>query len=74
MRTEYEYADGMLGGYNPNSCCGKQSRNDQFRDTQHRTGRSHLNQEMPLEKVFHVTSVFPMDATATPTIKAALAH
>ena len=78
MRTEYEeYRDtGMLGGYNPNGALLRETESGEvltsFRDTGYQHQDDHIiNQREMLigGKVFHVTSVFPMDATATPTDK-----
>ena len=78
MRTEYEeYRDtGMLGGYNPNGALLRETESGEvltsFRDTYYQHQDDHIiNQREMLigGKVFHVTSVFPMDATATPTDK-----
>ena len=78
MRTEYEeYRDtGMLGGYNPNGALLRETESGEvltsFRDTSSQHQDDHIiNQREMLigGKVFHVTSVFPMDATATPTDK-----
>ncbi len=78
MRTEYEeYREtGMLGGYDPDRTMLRKTENGEvltsFRDTcyQHQ-GDHNINQREMLigGKVFHVTSVFPMEATATPTDK-----
>ena len=78
MRTEYEeYQDtGMLGGYDPGGAILRETESGEaltsFRDTcyQHQ-GNHNINQREMLigGKVFHVTSVFQMDATATPTDK-----
>ena len=76
MRTEYEeYRDtGMLGGYNPNGALLRETESGEvltsFRDTsyQHQDDYNITQREMLIGgKVFHVTSVFPMAATATPT-------
>lgn len=78
MRTEYEeYRDtGMLGGYNPNGALLRETESGEvltsFRDISYQHQDDHIiNQREMLigGKVFHVTSVFPMDATATPTDK-----
>ena len=78
MRTEYEeYRDtGMLGGYNPNGALLRETENGEvltsFRDTcyQHKCDHNINQREMLIEgKVFHVISVFLMEATATPTDK-----
>ena len=76
MRTEYEeYREtGMLGGYNPNGALLRETENGEvltsFRDTcyQHKCDHNINQREMLIGgKVFHVTSVFPIEATATPT-------
>lgn len=78
MRTEYEeYRDtGMLGGYDPDGALLRETESGEvltsFRDTSYQHQDDHIiNQREMLigGKVFHVTSVFPMDATATPTVK-----
>lgn len=78
MRTEYEeYREtGMLGGYDPDRAMLRQTENGEvltsFRDTCYQHQDDHIiNQREMLigGKVFHVTSVFQMDATATPTDK-----
>ena len=78
MRTEYEeYRDtGMLGGYDPDGALLRETESGEvltsFRDTSYQHQDDHIiNQREMLigGKVFHVTSVFPMDATATPTDK-----
>ena len=76
MRTEYEEyrKTGMLGGYDPHRAMLRKTENGEvltsFRDTcyQHQ-GDHNINQREMLigGKVFHVTSVFPMEASATPT-------
>ena len=78
MRREYEkFRDtGMLGGYDPGRALLQETESGEvltsFRDTcyQHQ-GDHNINQREMLigGKVFHVTSVFPMEATATPTDK-----
>ena len=78
MRTEYEeYREtGMLGGYDPDRAMLRETENGEvltsFRDTSYQHLDDHIiNQREMLigGKVFHVTSVFQMDATATPTDK-----
>ena len=78
MRREYEkYREtGMLGGYDPNGAMLRETESGEvltsFRDTCYQHQDDHIinQREMLIEgKVFHVTSVFPMDATATPTDK-----
>ena len=78
MRREYEkYRDtGMLSGYDPGRALLQETESGEvltsFLDTcyQHQ-GDHNINQREMLigGKVFHVTSVFPMEATATPTDK-----
>ena len=78
MKKAYEeYRDtGMLGGYDPGGALLRETESGEvltsFRDTcyQHQ-GDHNINQrEMLIEgKVFHVISVFLMEATATPTDK-----
>ena len=76
MRTEYEeYREtGMLGGYDPDRAMLRETENGEvltsFRDTSYQhQGDHNINQREMLigGKVFHVTSVFPIEATATPT-------
>lgn len=78
MRTEYEeYRDtGMLGGYDPDRATLRETENGEvltsFRDTSYQHLDDHIinHREMLIGgKVFHVTSVFQIDATATPTDK-----
>ena len=78
MRREYEkYRDtGMLGGYDPGRALLRETESGEvltsFRDTSYQhQGDHNINQREMLigGKVFHVTSVFPMEATATPTDK-----
>ena len=78
MRTEYEeYREtGMLGGYDPDIAMLRKTENGEvltsFRDTCYQHQDDHIiNQREMLigGKVFHVTSVFQVDATATPTDK-----
>ena len=78
MRTEYEeYREtGMLGRYDPDRAMLQKTKNGEvltsFRDTcyQHQDDHMINQREMLIGgKVFHVTSVFPMAATATPTDK-----
>ena len=78
MRTEYEeYREtGMLGGYDPDRATLRETENGEvltsFRDTSYQHLDDHIinHREMLIGgKVFHVTSVFPMEATATPTDK-----
>ena len=70
MRTEYEeYREtGMLGGYDPDRATLQVTENGEvltsFRDTSYQ----HLD-DHTINQVFHVTSVFQIDATATPTDK-----
>lgn len=78
MRTEYEEyrKTGMLGGYDPDRAMLRKTENGEvltsFRDTcyQHQDDYSITQREMFIGgKLFYVTSVFPMEATATPTDK-----
>lgn len=78
MRTEYEeYRDtGMLGGYDPDRATLRETENGEvltsFRDTSYQHLDDHIinHREMLIGgKVFHVTSVFQIDATAIPTDK-----
>ena len=78
MRTEYEeYREtGMLGGYDPGRALLRETESGEvltsFRDTCYQHQDDHIiNQREMLigGKVFHVTSVFQVDATATPTDK-----
>ena len=78
MKKAYEeYRDtGMLGGYDPGRALLRETENGEvltsFRDTcyQHQDDHMINQREMLIGgKVFHVTSVFPMEATATPTDK-----
>ena len=78
MKKAYEeYRDtGMLGGYDPGGALLRETGSGEvltsFRDTCYQHQGDHIinQREMLIEgKVFHVTSVFPMDATATPTDK-----
>ena len=78
MRTEYEeYRDtGMLGGYDPDGALLRETESGEvltsFRDTSYQHQDDHIiNQREMLigGKVFHVTSVFPAEAIATPTDK-----
>ena len=78
MRTEYQECrkTGMLGGYDPDGAMLREMESREvltsFRDTcyQHQDDHMINQREMLIEgKVFHVTSVFPMEATATPTNK-----
>ena len=78
MRTEYEkYREtGMLGGDDPHGALLRETESGEvltsFRDTcyQHQDDYNITQREMLIGgKVFHVTSVFPMAATATPTDK-----
>ena len=78
MRTGYEEyrKTGMLGRYDPGGAMLRETESGEvltsFRDTcyQHQDDHSINQREMLIGgKVFYVTSVFPMDATATPTDK-----
>lgn len=67
---------GMLGGYDPGRALLQETESGEvltsFRDTCYQRQDDHnINQREMLigGKVFHVTSVFPMEATATPTDK-----
>lgn len=78
MKTEYEkYREtGMLGGCDPHGALLRETESGEvltsFRDTCYQHQGDHMinQREMLIEgKVFHVTSVFPTEATATPTDK-----
>lgn len=78
MKKAYEeYREtGMLGGYSPGGALLRETESGEvltsFRDTsyQHQDDYNITQREMLIGgKVFHVTSVFPMEATATPTDK-----
>lgn len=76
-KTYEEYRDtGILGGYHPDSAVLREQGSagviTTFRDTSYlRQGdRMECSREMLIRgKVFHVTSVFPAEARATPTDK-----
>lgn len=76
-KTYEEYRDtGMLGGYHPDSAVLKEQDGGgvmtTFRDTDYlrQEDRMECSREMLIRgKVFHVTSVFPAEARATPTDK-----
>ena len=72
---EYRYT-GMLGGYDPGRALLRETESGEvltsFRDTSYQHQDDHIinQREMLIEgKVFHVTSVFPSQAIATPTDK-----
>ena len=78
MKKDYEeYRDtGVLGGYHPEMAVLQEQRGGEilttFRDTNYQQREDHLEsrREMLIRgKIFHVTSVFPAEATATPTDK-----
>ena len=78
MKKDYEaYRDtGVLGSYHPGMVVLREQRGGEvlttFRDTnyQQREDRLESQRKMLIRgKVFHVTSVFPVTATATPTDK-----
>ena len=78
MRTEFEeYRDtGILGSYHPEMAVLREQRGGEvmttFRDTDYQQQEDHLEsrREMLIRgKVFHVPSVFPAHAIATPTDK-----
>ena len=78
MKKDYEeYRDtGVLGGYHPEMAVLREQNNGEvmtmFRDTEYRQQAQHMEcrREMFIRgKVFHVTSVFPNQAVATPTDK-----
>ena len=74
MRTEFEeyIATGMLGTYHPESAVVKQMEDGSvdtvFSDTTH--AGSAWDRKMIIEgRVFHITSIFAGEPTATPTEK-----
>lgn len=78
MRKEFEvYRDtGVLGGYQPEMAVQREQSAGEvmtiFRDTEYRRQEQNMEcrREMLIRgKVFHVTSVFPAEAIATPTDK-----
>ena len=78
MKKDYEeYLDtGVLGGYHPEMAVLREQSDGEvmtmFRDTEYRQQEQSMEcrREMLIRgKVFHVTSVFPTEATATPTDK-----
>ena len=78
MKKDYEeYRDtGVLGGYHPEMAVLREQSDGEvmtiFRDTEyHQQGQNmECRREMLIRgKVFHVTSVFPAEAIATPTDK-----
>ena len=78
MKKDYEvYRDtGVLGSYHPEMAvlreqCGGEILTT-FRDTNYQQREDHLESQREMlirGKVFHVTSVFPNQAIATPTDK-----
>lgn len=78
MKKAYEeYRDtGVLGGYHPALAVLREQRDGEvlttFRDTNYQQRADHLESQREMlirGKVFHVTSVFPSEAIATPTDK-----
>lgn len=78
MRKEFEeYRDtGVLGSYHPEMAVLREQSGGEvmtmFRDTEYRQQAQNMEcrREMLIRgKVFHVTSVFPAEAVATPTDK-----
>ena len=78
MRKEFEeYRDtDVLGSYHPEMAVLREQNGGEvmtmFRDTEYRQQEQHMEcrREMIIrDKVFHVTSVFPAEAVATPTDK-----
>lgn len=78
MKKDYEeYRDtGVLGGYHPEMAVLREQRSGEvmttFRDTNYQQREDHLESQREMlirGKVFHVTSVFPNQAIATPTDK-----
>ena len=78
MKKDYEvYRDtGVLGSYHPEMAVLREQRGDEilttFRDTNYQQREDHLESQREMlirGKVFHVTSVFPAEAIATPTDK-----
>lgn len=78
MKKDYEeYRDtGVLGGYHPEMAVLREQSDGEvmtiFRDTEYHQQEQNMEcrREMLIrEKVFHVTSVFPNQAIATPTDK-----
>ena len=78
MKKDYEeYRDtGVLGGYHPEMAVLREQSDGEvmtiFRDTEYHQQEQNMEcrREMIIrDKVFHVTSVFPAEAVATPTDK-----
>ena len=78
MKKDYEvYRDtGVLGSYHPEMAVLREQRGGEvlttFRDTNYQQREDHLESQREMlirGKVFHVTSVFPNQAIATPTDK-----
>ena len=78
MRKEFEeYRDtGVLGSYHPEMAVLREQHSGEvlttFRDTNYQRQEDHLESQREMlirGKVFHVTSVFPAEAIATPTDK-----
>ena len=78
MKKDYEvYRDtGVLGSYHPEMAILQEQRGGAvmttFRDTNYQQREDHLERQREMRirgKVFHVTSVFPNQAGATPTDK-----
>ena len=78
MRKDFEeYRDtGVLGSYHPETAILREQSNGEvmtmFRDTEYQQQEQNMEcrREMLIRgKVFHVTSVFPAEAIATPTDK-----
>ena len=78
MKKDYEvYRDtGILGSYHPEMAVLRKQRSGEvmttFRDTNYQQREDHLENSRGMlirGKVFHVTSVFPAEAIATPTDK-----
>ena len=78
MKKDYEvYRDtGVLGSYHPEMAVLREQRGGEvlttFRDTNYQQREDHLESQREMlirGKVFHVTSVFPAEAVATPTDK-----
>ena len=78
MKKDYkEYRDtGVLGGYHPEMAVLREQSDGEvmtiFRDTEYHQQEQNMEcrREMLIRgKVFHVTSVFPAEAIATPTDK-----
>ena len=78
MKKDYEaYRDtGVLGSYHPEMAVLREQRGGEvlttFRDTNYQQQEDYLESQRKMlirGKVFHVTSVFPNQAIATPTGK-----